>query len=94
MLSNSCSGKLGLVADPVFEAIARLELEDGLRTGLPWRLLVPFWRPHLSQDQFCTTQGVRVGHGAGVVVIRIPVRTNSNSASHRAWVVLNYVLLG
>ena len=20
----------------------------------PWRLLVPLWRPHLAQDQFCT----------------------------------------
>ena len=26
--------KLGLVADPVIEAIARLEFEDGLRTGV------------------------------------------------------------
>ena len=25
---------LGLVADPVIEAIARLEFEDGLRTGV------------------------------------------------------------
>ena len=30
-LRNSCY-KLGLVADPVIEAIARLEFEDGLRT--------------------------------------------------------------
>ena len=26
--------KLGLVADPVIEAIARLEFEDGMRTGV------------------------------------------------------------
>ena len=26
--------ELGLVADPVIEAIARLEFEDGLRTGV------------------------------------------------------------
>ena len=26
--------KLGLVAEPVIEAIARLEFEDGLRTGI------------------------------------------------------------
>ena len=26
--------KLGLVADPVFEAIARLEFKDGMRTGV------------------------------------------------------------
>ena len=41
--------------------------------------------------------GVRVGHGGGVVVIRTPVRPNSNSAEFRAWVVLNYssyVVLG
>ena len=28
------NNKLGLVADPVIEAIARLEFEDGLRTGV------------------------------------------------------------
>ena len=27
-------GQLGLVADPVIEAIVRLEFEDGLRTGV------------------------------------------------------------
>ena len=37
--------KLGLVADPVIEAIARLEFEDG---SPPWRLLVPFGWLHLS----------------------------------------------
>ena len=31
---NAVSSKLGLVADPVIEAIARLEFEDGLRTGV------------------------------------------------------------
>ena len=56
----------------------------------PWRLLVPLWWLHLSQDQFCTTRGVRVGHKGGVVVKRIPVRPNSDSAEFHAWVVLNY----
>ena len=28
------SGQLGLVADPVIEAIAGLEFEDGMRTGV------------------------------------------------------------
>ena len=28
------SSELGLVVDPVIEAIAKLELEDGLRTGV------------------------------------------------------------
>ena len=39
----------------------------------------------------------RPRHGGGVVVIRTPVRPNSNSAEFRAWVVLNYssyVVLG
>ena len=40
--------KLGLVADPVIEAIARLEFENGLRTSPPWRMLVPLGLPHLS----------------------------------------------
>ena len=34
--------KLGLVADPVIKAIARLEFEDGLRTGV---LLGDCWGP-------------------------------------------------
>ena len=33
-MDNRGSGKLGLVADPVIEAIARPEFEDGLRTGV------------------------------------------------------------
>ena len=32
----------------------------------------------------------RVGHGGGVVVIRTPVRPNSNSDEFGAWVVLRY----
>ena len=40
--------KLELVANPVIEAKARMEFEDGLRTGFSWRLLVPLGRPHLS----------------------------------------------
>ena len=35
-------GKLGLVADPVIKVIARLEFEDGLRTGV---LLRDCWSP-------------------------------------------------
>ena len=34
--------QLGLVADPVIEAIARLEFEDGLRTGV---LPGGYWYP-------------------------------------------------
>ena len=41
----------------------------------PWRLLVPLWQPHLTQDQFCTTWGVQVGPELGVVVIRTPFQT-------------------
>ena len=45
-------------------------LEDG---SPPQRLLVPLWWPHQAEDQFCTTQGVRVGHGCGAIVTRTPV---------------------
>ena len=48
------------------------------------------WYPCDAQDQFCTTQGVRVGHKGGVVVKRTPVRPNSDSGEFHAWVVLNY----
>ena len=34
--------------------------------------------------------GVQVGHGGGLVVIRTPVRLNSNSAELHTWVVSNY----
>ena len=30
------------------------------------------WQPHLAQDQFGTTRGVRVGHGGSVVVKKDP----------------------
>ena len=67
----------------------QLEFEDGLRT-----VVLPggCWYPCCgrTQDQFCTTREVRVGHGGGVVVIRTPVRPNSNSAEFRTWVVLNH----
>ena len=86
--------RLGLVVDPVIEAITRLKFEDGSPS---WRLLVPMWWLNLAQDQFCTTWGLRVGHGGSVVVIRTPVRPNSNSAKCNAWKVLNfssYVVFG
>ena len=31
---NYPQGQLGLIADPVIEAIARLEFEDGMRMGV------------------------------------------------------------
>ena len=34
MYQNDWKNRLGLVADPVIEAIARPEFEDGLRTGV------------------------------------------------------------
>ena len=40
--SNMKRVKLGLVVDPVIEAIARLEFEDGMRTGV---LLGGHWGP-------------------------------------------------
>ena len=75
------------VVGSLIQATRTVEFEDG---SPPWRLLVPLWWLHLSQDQFCTTQGVRVGHKGGVVVKRTPVRPNSDSAKFHAWVVLNY----
>ena len=39
---NRGSSELGLVADPVIKAIARLKFEDGLRTGV---LLGDCWGP-------------------------------------------------
>ena len=55
--------QLGLVADSVIEAIAKAGILGWLEDGSPlWRLLIPLWRLHLAQDQFCTTQGVQVGH--------------------------------
>ena len=94
---------LGLVAGPVIEAIARLEFEDGLRTGWledgspPWRLLVPLWWLHLTQINSAPPGGYRLVIGAMWLSKRTPVRPNSNSAEFRAWVVLNYssyVVLG
>ena len=49
---------------------------------------------HLAQDQFCTTQGQRVGHGGGVVVTRTPVSPNSNSAEFCASVMLYHCSCG
>ena len=34
MLGDTMKAKLELVVDPVIEAIARVEFEDGLRTGV------------------------------------------------------------
>ena len=42
LCTHKYTHKLGLVADPVIEAIARLEFEDGLRTGV---LLGGCWDP-------------------------------------------------
>ena len=65
--------KLGLVADPVIEAIARLEFEDGLRMGV---LLGGCWCPWGGRTYPRTNTkpplGAGVGPGLGVVVIRPP----------------------
>ena len=50
-------------------------------------LLVPLWWPHLAQDQFQTPLGVWVAPEGGVVVIRNPVRLNSDFVKFRTSVV-------
>ena len=51
---------LWLVEDPIIEAIARLEFEDGLRTGVLSKRLLK--RPHLAYDQF------QIPWGCGLVL--------------------------
>ena len=72
--------KPGLLEDPVIEAIARLEFEDGLRTEvLPGVCWYPYGnRTYIPQDQFQTPLRVRVASLVGVVVIRTPVRSNTD----------------
>ena len=87
-ISLKVSAILGLVADPVIEPIARLELEAA------GTLVVAASSPGSILHH---PRGLRVGHGGGVVVIRTPVRPNSNSTEFCALVVLNYssyVVLG
>ena len=97
-MDNRGSGKLGLVADPVIEVIARLEFEDGLRTGVPLEAagalraaapnLVSIPNPSWGAGWSWEPCGCH----------RDPlVRPNSYSAEFRASVVLNhscYVVLG
>ena len=90
--------QLGLVVDPVIEAIARLEFEDGLRTGV---LLGGCWCPWGGRTY--PRINTKPPGGAGWSWVwcgchKVPIyRPNSNSAEFRAWVVLNYssyVVLG
>ena len=66
--------KLVLVADPVIEVFARLDLEDGLRTGvLPGGCWCPWGGrtyPRINSNPH--PLGARVGPGLGVVVLRFP----------------------
>ena len=48
MKLNDIRVQLGLVADPVIEAIARLEFEELEDRNPPWSLLGPLARPHLT----------------------------------------------
>ena len=82
---------LGLVAGPVIEAIARLEFEDGLRTGvLPGGCWYPCGGCTYPRINSAPPGVCGVGHKGGVVVKRTPVRPKSDSAEFHAWVVLNY----
>ena len=74
--------------DLLIEAIARLEIEDGLRT----EVFLGGWL-HLAQDQFQNHLGVWVVPGDSVVVIETPVRPNSDSAEFRTSVVFKLQLL-
>ena len=90
--------QMGLVADPVFQAVVRLEFEDGLRTGvLPGGCWCPWG------DRTYPRINTKPPWGAGWFWVgcgchKVPIyRPNSNSAEFRAWVVLNYssyVVLG
>ena len=79
--------QLGLVADPVIEAIARLEFEDGLRTVV---LPGDCWCPRGSciYPRINTKPpGARIGPGLGVVVRRSPftVQTPILPSSAHEW---------
>ena len=88
----------GLAADPVIEAIVRLEFEDGLRTGV---LHGGCWCPWGGRTY--PRINFKPPWGCGLVLGWVwlsegpTFRPNSNSAEFRAWVVLNYssyVVLG
>ena len=82
--------QLGLVADPVIEAIARLEFENVEAAGT---LVAAAPNPGSILHQ---TGGAGWSWGQ-CGCQKSPVRPNSNSAEFREWVVLNnssYVVLG
>ena len=65
--------KLELVADPVIEAMMRLEFEDGLRTGvLPGGCWCPWGDRIYPRINTKPPLGARFGPGLVVVVIRSP----------------------
>jgi len=67
------SMQLGLIADPVIEAIARLQFEDGLRTVvLPGGCWCP-WGGHTYPRINTNPPGAQVGSRLGVVVRRSPL---------------------
>ena len=82
--------KLGLVADPVIEAIARLESEDGMRTGvLEAAGALRAAAPNLGSISN-PPEGASWSWGQCGCHRDPPVRPNSNSAEFRAPVVLNH----
>ena len=78
-LSGGCWYPLGLAvawSGPCNRSYCKAGIWGWLEDGSPpWRLLVPLWRPHLAQDQFCTTQGVQVGHGGQCGCHKDPCQT-------------------
>ena len=88
------------VAGSVIQATGTVIFEDGLRTGvLPGSCWYPYGGHIKPRINSAPPRGCRLvmERGGGVVVIRTPVRPNSNSAKFRAWLVSNYssfVVLG
>ena len=79
------------MAGSVIQATGTVEFEDRLRTGV---LPGDCWYTCgavTSSPGSILHHSVGVGHGDSVVVIRIPVRPNSNSVEFQTWVVLNCI---
>ena len=84
--------KPGLLEDPVIEAIARLEYEAGLKTGvLPGGCWYPYGGCTYPSINSVPPGGCGLVMGAMWLVVKLtPVRPNFNSAEFCVSAVLNY----